>query len=647
MRKPILLLLFLITASSLFAQDLNTKSRKAKKLFEEASSHLTYGQYYEASEKLKSAINTDPNFVEAYLLLGDASRDQGQKEEAIHHYQKAIQLNPDLYPRTHYFTAKLLMELGRYDDAETYFKSFLEYPKIDTYALEHSKRNILNCQFAKEAILNPVDFEPINLGKNVNSVYSEYFPAITVDGQVFLYTRLLGDEGKHQQEDFYITIKSNNDNWVVSQNLGRPINTKMNEGAATISADGKTIIFTACEQYGNYGPNRNGYGSCDLFFTRNIGNRWTQPVNLGPPINTSKWESQPSLSADGESLYFVRGKTSNGKRESDIMVSTIDAEGYWNKPVALPKTINTEEAEGSVFIHPDNRTIYFSSNGHIGMGGSDLFMSQRDINGEWGEAINLGYPINTFNDENSLLVGPDGEIGFFASDREGGFGGLDIYEFEMPEDIQADPVTYFKGVVYDSITQILLSAEVELIDANNGNIISKTISSPQTGSFFLTLTPQHNYVVNISKKGYLFYSDGVFIKAKHGRLKPYEKDIPLLPLKVGNSVVLKNIFFETDKSTLKPESEAELNKLKEFLLNNKTIKIEIGGHTDNQGSHEYNQQLSEERAKAVFEYLLEKGIKKERMSFKGYSFDKPIADNATEEGRAKNRRTEFKIIEIK
>lgn len=645
MRQKIILL-FLFISSILAAQDLSTKSRKAKKLFEEASSHLTYGQYFEGTEKLKSAIKADPGFIEAYLLLGDASRDQGQKEEAIHFYQEAIQLNTDLYPRTHYFVAKLLLSIGEYVEAEAYFKSYLEFKEIDDYSKNDSKRNILNCQFAQDALLNPVDFEPINLGKNINSYYAEYFPTMSVDGKTILYTRLLGEEGRHQQEDFYISIKNANDKWVPSQNLGRPINTQMNEGAATISADGKTIIFTACEQFGNYGPNRNGYGSCDLFFTRKMGEKWSQPVNLGPPINTSRWESQPSLSSDGEKLYFVRGKTTKGKRESDIMVSTLDSEGYWSDPVALPKTINTDEAEGSVFIHPDNRTIYFSSNGHIGMGGSDLYMSQKDINGNWGEAINLGYPINTFNDENSLLVGPDGEIGFFASDRKGGFGGLDIYGFKMPEAIQADPVTYFNGVIYDSLSRILLAAEIELINADNGQIISTTYSNSQNGRFFLTLTPQHNYVINISKQGYLFYSDGVFIKEQHDRLKPYEKNIPLLPLQVGNSVVLKNIFFETDKSTLKSESEAELNKLMEFLNNNPNIKIEISGHTDNQGTYEYNLKLSEDRAQAVFNYLTNHGILENRLTYKGYSFDQPISSNETEEGKAKNRRTEFKIIGI-
>jgi outer membrane protein OmpA-like peptidoglycan-associated protein len=430
----------------------------------------------------------------------------------------------------------------------------------------------------------------------------------------------------------------------MSQNIGKPINTQMNEGAATISADGKTIIFTACEQNGVYSYGRNGYGSCDLFFTRRKGNRWSNPVNLGPPINTSNWESQPSLSADGETLYFVRGVRRALRRESDIYVSTLDKEGYWTNPKKLPPTINTEEAEESVFIHPNGKNLYFASRGHVGMGGSDIFMSTLDENQEWGPAINLGYPINTYKDENSLLVGPDGEIGYFASDREGGFGGLDIYGFPMPEEIKPEPVTYFKGLVYDSLSKQLLGAQIELIDMASSKVIKNGHSNGSTGEFFLTLSPHRDYIINVSKDGYLFYSDAFLSQKNFDRLKPFIKNIPLLPIEVGSSIVLKNIFFETDKSNLKQESFIELKKLQKFLQHNPKISIEIAGHTDNIGSYDYNKELSGNRAKAVYEYLVGEGISAERLSYKGYSYDKPIAPNDTEEGRAQNRRTEFIII---
>ncbi len=646
MKFTIFLSISLILISSFAsAQKLTTTSRKAQKCYEEASGYLTYGHYYEANEQLQKAILADAQFIEAYLLLGDLNTDMGENETAIRYYKKALEIDSEFYPQAHYFVAQLLIGEGVYEEAKKFFQSYLAFPDIDIYSKNASERSILNCQFAQTALQNPVDFQPINLGKNINSLYSEYFPTMTVDGKFILYTRRLGDEGKHQQEDFYVSIKDKNGRWVSSQNMGKSINTALNEGAATISADGKTIIFTACEQNGVYGYGRNGYGSCDLFFTRQRGSKWSNPVNLGPPINTANWESQPSLSSDGETLYFVRGVNRDNRRESDILVTTLDQEGYWSTPKKLPATINTEEAEESVLIHPDNQTLYFSSRGKIGMGGSDIYISKKDTNNEWSEAVNLGYPINTHKDENSLLVAPDGNIGYFASDRKGGFGGLDIYAFEMPEEIKPEPVTYFKGIVYDSLSREFLGAEIELIDVKVSKIIKSSFSQASTGQFFLTLIPQHDYMINVSKDGYLFYSDAFLIQDNFDQLKPFIKNIPLLPIQVGSSIILKNIFFELDKSDLKEESHSELAKLLEFLEKNNSISIEIAGHTDKQGSHEYNLELSETRAKAVYEYLIAKGIDANRLQYKGYSYDKPIATNDTEEGRALNRRTEFVIVE--
>ena len=636
---------FLILTLVLSGQTLNTNSRKAKKHYEEASADLTYGRYYEANVKLQKAIDADANFLEAYLLLGDLNTDLDQKITAIGYYKKAIEINPDFYPQVHFFTAELLIQSGEYQEAKKFYTSFLTYAKIDDYSKNSAQRNILNCDFALTALQNPVDFTPINLGQNINSQFSEYFPTMTVDGKLILYTRRLGKKDQHQQEDFYVSIRGKNKKWVSAQNMKEPINTPFNEGAATISADGKTIIFTACEKNGFYGSNRKGYGSCDLFFTRHTGKNWTQAINLGPPINTSNWESQPSLSSDGETLYFVRGVRRGNHRESDIYMSSLDKEGYWSTPIKLPPTINTQQAEESVLIHPNNRTIYFSSRGKVGMGGLDIFMSIKDSNNQWCEAVNIGYPINTHKDENSLLVSPNGEIGYFASDREGGFGGLDLYAFEMPEEIKADPVTFFKGIVYDSITGKLLAADIEIIDMETTQTISQTRSNGANGQFFLTLVPEKDYMINASKDGYLFYSDAFLMTKGQQQTKPFIKNIPLLPIQVGNSIVLKNIFFELDKSILKDESYSELNKLKQFLKKNSTLSIEIAGHTDKQGTYEYNQKLSEDRAQAVYDYLILKGINKDRLQYKGYSYDKPLDSNDTETGRAKNRRTEFIIIE--
>jgi len=640
------IILFLTSVLS-NAQELSSSSRKAKKLYEEATYHIQYEQYFEAKEKLLKAIATDANFYEAYLMLGDLHADMKEPQTALRYYKEAVALNKDFYPQVHYFIGRLYMDSGDYAGAELAFQQFLSYPDIDDYSKRNAQRQLLNCQFATVALQNPVDFEPLNMGPNINSVYYEYFPSMNVEGNYLLYTRRLGQEGHHQQEDFYASITNKYGEWVPSQNLGNSINTPLNEGAASLSADGTTLIFTACEQNpGNYGPQRQGYGSCDLFFARRKGNAWSKAINLGPPINTNSWESQPSLSSDGETLYFVRAVRRGQHRESDILVSHIDEEGYWTVPKKLSGVINTELAEESVFIHPDNNTLYFSSRGHVGMGGSDIYMSKRNDQGQWDSAINLGYPINTHKDENSLLVGPDGEIGYFASDRDGGFGGLDLYAFSLPETIKADPVTFFKGVVYDSLSGQLLSASLELLDLESGDLVASGYSKSSTGAFFLTLSPNNNYIVNVSKKGYLFYSDGFFIQEGHSQLKPFEKDIPLLPIEVGSSIVLKNVFFETDKSNLKAQSQTELQKLFIFLDKNPSLSIEIAGHTDNVGGYDHNVDLSKKRAQAVYDFLLEKGIEAKRLKYKGYSYDKPVGSNDTPEGRAKNRRTEFTVIAI-
>lgn len=642
----VLISIFIAGTQSCDAQKLSSHSRKAAKLYEEAHSHLTFGHYHEADESLQKAVKIDPSFYEAYLLLGDLHADLNENDMAIRYYNKSIELNADFYPPAHYYVGKLYIGEGDYIEAEKAFKHFLTYQKIDDYSKQDAERNILNCQFALTALQNPVEFTPHNMGKSINSVYSEYFPTMNVEGNFLLYTRRLGNEGQHQQEDFYASMTNNSGKWVNAQNLGSSINTQFNEGAASISADGQTIIFTACEQNGIYGNGRSGYGSCDLFFTHKQGNRWSQAQNLGKPINTASWESQPSLSSDGETLYFVRGIYRGQQRESDIMVSHLDKDGYWTSPKKLPKCINTIEAEESVFIHPDNQTLYFSSRGHIGMGGSDIYMSKLDENGLWDSAINIGYPINTYKDENSLLVGPEGNIGYFASDRDGGFGELDLYAFNMPEEIKAEPVTFFKGVVYDSLSRQLLAAQLELIDLETSEVLKKTFSNSKNGAFFLTLSPNHNYIINASKNGYLFYSDAFFIKEGHTQLEAFVKNVPLLPIEVGNSIVLKNIFFETDQSDLMIESRTELKKLQAFLISNPSISIEISGHTDNVGSYKYNKELSENRAKAVYDFLLNNKIEKSRLSYKGYSFDQPVDSNETEKGRAKNRRTAFVITGI-
>ena len=280
------------------------------------------------------------------------------------------------------------------------------------------------------------------------------------------------------------------------------------------------------------------------------------------------------------------------------------------------------------------------------MGGLDIFVSRKDSSGQWSTPINMGYPINTFHDENSLMVSADGKLGYFATDRPGGYGKLDLYSFEIPLELRPRIITYFKGTVFDEADGKKLSAKFELIDLATGQTIIQSESDPVDGSFLVALPSGKRYALNVSHPDYLFYSDHFDLESNHDYEHPFLKDIPMQAIKVGESVVLRNVFFATDSYELMPESQAELNRLANLLLQNPNMQIEIAGHTDNQGNDDYNFDLSLKRAKAVYDYLLNKRIEPQRLTYKGYGETQPVDTNDTPEGRAKNRRTEFKIIHL-
>lgn len=624
-----------------------TTDKKAQKLYEEAVKCMDARKYPCVEDNLGKAIDRDPKFMEAHNLLAIAYVEQEKNEQAIAELKKCIELNPRFSAYNYFMLAKIQMSRGEYADAKKAYQAYITFPSASGDNKEIAQQDILNCDFAIEAVKHPKPFNPVNMGPNINTPDHEYFPSITADGQLFLFTRDIKDSQSPfgHQEDFFVSIK-NEKEWGPSYSIGNPINTHDNEGAPSITADGQLVIFTACETFGDYGMGRQGYGSCDIFYSQRYGDKWTKPQNLGPKINSGNWESQPSFSSDGRTLYFVRGTNNkDGTKNQDIYMAQLDEDGAWGTAVKLSDKINTPGREESVFIHPDNQTLYFSSDGHTGMGGLDIFMSKRQPDGEWGEAVNLGYPINTWNDENSVLVGPDGKLAYFASDRKGGYGGLDLYQFELPQDIRPEPLTYMKGKVYDAETKKPLEAQFVLIDLKTAKTVITSTSNPGNGEFLVTLPANKDYALNVSRPGYTFYSDNFSMTAGADISKPFLKDVPLQPIKKNTIVELKNIFFETNKYNLKDESKAELQKLIDFLNYNKTVKIEIRGHTDNVGDDKSNLQLSQNRAKSVYDYLIAHGIAKERLTYKGYGETIPVADNSTPEGREKNRRTEFMVIE--
>lgn len=644
----IVLSIFIGSANNSFSQDqtrVSSTNKKAIKLYEKGRGYYD-GRNNELAElSLLAALGKDPNFIEAELMLAYVYQDARMYEKALLHYERCIEINPDFFPEIYVSAATIQLKYGDYVAAKRNFTGYLSFKGAPLIQKKFAENGLKTCDFAIHAIKHPVPFNPINLGDKINSSLPEYFPSISVDGETLLYTRKLKSKMTYTgfNEDFFVS-KFDGKTWEQSQNV-QPINSMTNEGAPSLSANGRFLIFTSCASIdGDYGRDRKGYGSCDLFYTYNVGDNWTKPKNLGRTINSHHWETQPSFSADGKTLYFIRGMGRSTERQQDIYTAKHSEEGVWSEPVRLSNTINTPEIEESVFIHPDGKTLYFSSNGHPGMGGLDLFMSQKDENGKWKTPINLGYPINTFKNENSLLVSSDGELAYFASDRAGGYGGLDLYKFEMPAHAKPNKVNYLKGKVYDADTKRPIAAQFELIDLNTREVVVASFADEVTGDYLVSLPINKEYALNASHNGYLFFSEN-FLLTEGNASEPFQKDVAMHKIEVNKTMVLKNVFFNTDEFDLKPKSKIELDKLVRFLSLNITLKIELGGHTDNLGSKSSNQILSENRAKAVYSYLIEKGIVEERLSSKGYGDTKPIADNASEKGRAENRRTEFKIIE--
>ncbi len=612
------------------AQDYSVDSRRAIKKYEEGVSLYRQQYFAKALEEADNALRIEPAFIEAYLLKAEIYHKQNKTEQEIEAYKNALRINQDFYPMAFYYLGIAEKSIGRYTDARRRFFDFLSYDQLKNKYEKKVRPLIIACNFGIHAMKNPVPFKPKNLGENVNSPIDDYWPSLTADEQTLVFTR--SNRKKRTQEDFYISEKKNGQ-WQAAQNMGAPLNTRLSEGAQSISADGKTMVYAACLR-------EDGLGSCDIYISHKTGNTWSTPKNIGAPVNSRFKETQPSLSADGRTLYFAanRDGTFGGL---DIWVSNKQENGRWSMPKNLGDSINTSKDDFSPFIHPDNQSLYFASAGWLGMGGSDLFFSQK-INEKWSTPTNMGYPINTWKNEENLVVTATGDLALFSTDRDG--KGQDIYEFPLYPSAQPNPVTYVEGVVYAAETQKKLCARFELLNLQSKKTITESHSDPYSGEFLVCLPVNKRYVLNVSKSGYLFYSEN-FSLIEHNPEEVFVMNIPLQPIKKGKKVVLKNIFFEIDSYKLKKESFIELDKLVKFLEMNNTLKIQINGHTDNQGTDQHNLELSKNRAKAVYDYLIENGIAKERLKYKGFGEQQPIATNETPKGRALNRRTEFEIIE--
>jgi len=630
MKLAVLTVLFAFLSVFAYAQgQYSTTNKEAIRHFALANESIDDREFDVAINQLQQAIATDPKFIEAHAQLGDIFRMARQYKLAIEQYLAVIAINPDFSRAIYLKLGDIEISDAQYAQAQQHLNKYLTYPNITDDNVFYAKKLLKDCDFAIDALKHPVPFTPINMGPAINTADDEYLPTATADESTLIFTRKINNN-----EDFYKSVKVDG-KWQTATYLSNNINTpNYNEGAQSLSQDGKYLFFTGCNR-------PDGLGRCDIYIAEKKGDDWGKPFDLQPPVNTPGWESQPSISADGRTLYFVSNRK-GGYGGYDIWKSTVTDKG-WSEPENLGPNINTPYDEQSPFIHPDDSTLYFCSNGWPGMGGKDLFVSHLGKDGKWQKPVNLGYPINSSGDENGLTVTANGNYAFFASNNLNGYGGFDIYTFELPPSMRPHMVTYVKGVVTDINTKQPLEAAVEIIDLEKNLPVYQDYSSAEQGDFLATITSGKNYGLNVSKDGYLFYSAN-FSLIGHEAKDPYILSIELSPIEIGNKVVLNNIFFDTNKFDIKPDSKAELQKLLDFLTLNPTIHIEISGHTDDVGNDQANQTLSENRAKAVYQYLIASSIDPQRLIYKGYGQTQPIVPNTSDENRSRNRRTEFKII---
>lgn len=621
-----LVILFFICSHCLVAQ--HEPNAKAVKLTQKADEAIKERDFYGAIELLKKAINKDDQYGKAYLRLAGIYNLYRKEDSAFIYYDRYVNKVPaqEVDDRIWLRLAEIHYDRGRYQPAKEALDQVKDPPKLLKESIEFSIHSMAN-----EVVLDIQD-----LPEEINQFQLQYFPVLTVDEQVIFYTKRSNDS-PNSDEDIVVSFKINGE-WIPAQSLSRDVNTPFNEGACSISADGKTLIFAACE-------GRPTFGSCDLYITYRQGNKWAVPENLGSKVNSPHWDSQPALSSDGRTLYFSSNRP-GGKGARDLWVTRYNGL-LWTIPVNLGDSINTERDETTPFIHANNELLFYSSNGMPGLGGYDLYVSERVKKG-WGKPRNLGHPINTLYDELSLFVNATGSIAYYAKEQEVS-GRLETRIVKFP--ILADTLvkkksSYITGRVADAVTKDPIGATFKMVNLDDTTDTYIVRSDSINGQYYLVLTSGKEYSVFITKENYLF-EDLRFFAKENTNLKPDTLNLLLHPMVNGQSVTLENIYFDFDDYKLNERSITELQDIVLFINQNPNKRFIIAGHTDNQGNSAYNRILSEKRAKSVYDFLVSHGVSKSSLSFIGYGDTRPAYTNTTEEGKKLNRRITFSVAERK
>jgi outer membrane protein OmpA-like peptidoglycan-associated protein/tetratricopeptide (TPR) repeat protein len=633
--KKILFLLFLIIGiNEAQAQQYSIIDRKAIKLHEEAEELVLRRRYDEAISKFQASINRSSDFFESYIRWSQLLLLKGDSEQALEVAEKGerrVKNNPDISGKFGWLRSNIKMRSGQFQEAIDIFEAtdplFTEEFRASTHYKDFSRQ----VEFVKEHVSSPLNITKEKLPGPLNNFNLQYFPVLTADSKKILFTKRDG-LAYQDHEDIYVSYYDNG--WSEPAPIAETVNTNYNEGTCTISADGKILIYTSCDA-------PDSFGSCDLYVTYKVNEKWQKPVNMGKNVNSRQWDSQPSLSADGSILFFSSNRR-GGYGGNDIWYSVREEDGSWSEAKNLGEGVNTTKDEVSPFIYFNNEMLFFASNGHMGLGGMDIFMSRLE-NGTFGKPENLGYPINDHQDQLALFITAQRDYAYYTENtfKDGKLSGSYLYRFPFPEEIElGEKILVTEGRVVDSKTGKPLDAKLSLVSLANDSTIYQFRSDGESGNFMMLYPDKTFSGLYVEKKGFL---PKIYNVEKDNLRDRSPMEIELTPVASGEQFVFENVFFDFDKAELKQESKSSIRRLYNFLVDNPEVKILIEGHTDNVGSEQYNLQLSEKRATSVKEELKGYGIVEDRVEIKGLGPKKPMAPNDSAANRAKNRRIEIVV----
>ena len=583
------------------------------------------GQIEQSIKIISDIIRRYPDWPDPHRELGRIYYATGKKQAAIEQLEIIVALDSLTHLQDLYTLGRIYEDVTQPEKALACYEAVIRLGADQQALVEKATANKIALEKKKDLWKSGDSIQFMSFDSDINTPNHESLGRWTLDGQTMIFTRLVGE----QEDIYFATFDTTAALWRIED---FPYNSPQNEGAHAISPDGKYLIFTSCLR-------QDSYGSCDLYLSYKQQGKWTKPVNMGPVFNSASWDGQPCFGLDGLSLFYSSGRP-GGFGGRDIWYVYQIAAGKWSAPVNAGPEINTADDEESPFVHFDGQTLYFMRNGKQGLGGYDLYMSHRTINGKWEKAENLGAPINTGADEGALTLHPDGTRAIITRMTENAKN--DLFEFNLPEKFKSVPQQALRVTIKDIVSGQPVRARLEVFEVSNFDTIRTSQWTDEDGLISVALRSRTSYGVMAVADDYLMYS--VNLEPDTSALRSL--DIKLTPLAsaVDKVIVLQNVFFETGSAALLPTSDPELNKLLWTLRKNTAMKIEIRGHTDNVGDEKANQKLSEARAKAVYEYLTGRGIEASRLSYTGFGETQPIADNSNAEGRKLNRRTEFKII---